>query len=318
MGKGAAKYGFKSGVFPTTRSILKSPTTKQTDIINKVKSPKPKGVLGIGYAKGVKHPKGSHRLSPKVNFIDVDNLIAKTVAEPQSIKSSNGSAQKVRLQKAELRRKFLIEAFHKEEARLLHKHEYLQKRTKELEKAKELELEKLNKEKSSDLTIMTLDKMMSQPLLRNRSPEESELLKLKRNYNRSLLNFQAHKKKLNELLNLYHVANEFIVTESQLLKKIDKVFNDETEEFTDAYDVTSNFTQFGNRKLLLSGNTTLQTQINNAIMGSLSNEKFFDISLVDSYLNKDLKNISNKIDSKLNPTSNGAGNNGNNNNTTNL
>ncbi|CAI4936726.1 ANL_collapsed_G0051210.mRNA.1.CDS.1 [Saccharomyces cerevisiae] len=318
MGKGAAKYGFKSGVLPTTRSILKSPTTKQTDIINKVKSPKPKGVLGIGYAKGVKHPKGSHRLSPKVNFIDVDNLIAKTVAEPQSIKSSNGSAQKVRLQKAELRRKFLIEAFRKEEARLLHKHEYLQKRTKELEKAKELELEKLNKEKSSDLTIMTLDKMMSQPLLRNRSPEESELLKLKRNYNRSLLNFQAHKKKLNELLNLYHVANEFIVTESQLLKKIDKVFNDETEEFTDAYDVTSNFTQFGNRKLLLSGNTTLQTQINNAIMGSLSNEKFFDISLVDSYLNKDLKNISNKIDSKLNPTSNGAGNNGNNNNTTNL
>ncbi|CAI7343478.1 AVN_collapsed_G0050480.mRNA.1.CDS.1 [Saccharomyces cerevisiae] len=318
MGKGAAKYGFKSGVSPTTRSILKSPTTKQTDIINKVKSPKPKGVLGIGYAKGVKHPKGSHRLSPKVNFIDVDNLIAKTVAEPQSIKSSNGSAQKVRLQKAELRRKFLIEAFRKEEARLLHKHEYLQKRTKELEKAKELELEKLNKEKSSDLTIMTLDKMMSQPLLRNRSPEESELLKLKRNYNRSLLNFQAHKKKLNELLNLYHVANEFIVTESQLLKKIDKVFNDETEEFTDAYDVTSNFTQFGNRKLLLSGNTTLQTQINNAIMGSLSNEKFFDISLVDSYLNKDLKNISNKIDSKLNPTSNGAGNNGNNNNTTNL
>lgn len=248
----------------------------------------------------------------------MDNLIAKTVAEPQSIKFSNGSAQKVRLQKAELRRKFLIEAFRKEEARLLHKHEYLQKRTKELEKAKELELEKLNKEKSSDLTIMTLDKMMSQPLLRNRSPEESELLKLKRNYNRSLLNFQAHKKKLNELLNLYHVANEFIVTESQLLKKIDKVFNDETEEFTDAYDVTSNFTQFGNRKLLLSGNTTLQTQINNAIMGSLSNEKFFDISLVDSYLNKDLKNISNKIDSKLNPTSNGAGNNGNNNNTTNL
>ena len=165
---------------------------------------------------------------------------------------------------------------------------------------------------------MTIDKMMPKPILRNRSPEESELLKLKRNYNRSLLNFQAHKKKLNELLNLYHVANEFIVTESQLLKKIDKVFNDETEEFTDAYDVTSNFTQFGNRKLLLSGNTTLQTQINNAIMGSLSNEKFFDISLVDSYLNKDLKNISNKIDSKLNPTSNGAGNNGNNNNTTNL
>ncbi|CAI4036458.1 hypothetical protein SMKI_15G3030 [Saccharomyces mikatae IFO 1815] len=315
MGKGVAKYGFKSGVFPTTRSILKNPTTKQTDIINKVKSPKPKGVLGIGYAKGVKHPKGSHRLSPKVEFINVDTLIAQTVAQPQSIKSSNGSAQKIRLQKAELRRNFLSEAFRKEEAKLLHLHEYMQKKTKELEMAKELELEKLNKEKSSDLTIMTLDKMMSQPFLRNRSPEETELLKLKRNYNRSLLNLRTYKTKLNKLLNLYHVANEFIVTEPQLAKKIDKVFSDETQEFSDAYDVTSNFTQFGTRKSLLSGNSTLQTTINNAIMGSLTNEKFFDVSLVDSFLNKDLRKISDRIDSKLNLSSNESGN-GDNNTTT--
>ncbi|CAI2025488.1 hypothetical protein SEUBUCD646_0H02010 [Saccharomyces eubayanus] len=300
MGKGVAKYGFKSGVFPTTRSILKNPTTKQTDIINKVKSPKPKGILGIGYAKGVQHPKGSHRLPPKVDFINVDSLIEKTVAEPQSIKSSNGAAQKIRLQKAELRRNFLIDAFRKEETKLLLKHEYLQKKTKELEKAKELELEKLNKEKSSDLTIMTLDKMMSEPLLRNRSPEETQLLSLKRNYNRSLLNFQTHQNKLNKLLNLYHVANEFIVTEAQLQKKIDRVFNDETQEFSDAYDVNSNFTQFGSRKSLLSGNSTFQTKINNAIMGSLTNEKFFDVSLVDSFLNNDLQNISGRIDSKLN------------------
>ncbi|EHN00178.1 Pet123p [Saccharomyces cerevisiae x Saccharomyces kudriavzevii VIN7] len=306
MGKGVAKYGFKSGVFPATRSILKNPTTKQTDIINKVKSPKPKGALGIGYAKGVQHPKGSHRLSPKVAFINVNNLIAQTVAQPQSVKSSNGKAQKIRLQKAELRRSFLIEAFRKEEAMLLQKHEYLQKRTEELKRIRELELEKLNKEKSSDLTIMTLDKMMSQPLLRNRSPEETKLLGLKRDYNRSMLNFQTHKNKLNKLLNLYHVANEFIVTESQLLKKIDKVFNDETQDFSDAYDVNSNFTQFGNKKSLLSGNSTLQTQINNAIMGSLTNEKFFDISLVDSFLNKDLRDISDRIDSKLNLSSNGA------------
>ena len=105
MGKGAAKYGYKSGILPSTRRILKNPTVNQTGILERVKEAKPKGINGVGYAKGIKHPKGSHRNPPPLKFIDVEEVIYNTV-KPKSENTTAASEQQLLKteNQAELRR----------------------------------------------------------------------------------------------------------------------------------------------------------------------------------------------------------------------
>lgn len=226
MGKNIAKHGFKSGVLPTTRRILKKPTTKQYDLVEKAKQPAPKGFNGTGYAKGIVAPKGVRREQPKMEFINVDKLIAKTVPAPNKPKTIKSEKQAQRAAMAELRRTYLSEALRKEEEKLLYKSKLLKEREESVQKQQVEERKRHNQAKASDLTVPTLENILKEPLMRDRTPEEKELLDMKRKYNRELLEFQTKERKLEKLIELYHVSDQFIVTEEQLLQKVEEVFEE--------------------------------------------------------------------------------------------
>ncbi|KAK5774195.1 hypothetical protein RI543_004482 [Arxiozyma heterogenica] len=223
MGKGIAKYGYKSGILPVTRSILKKPTTKQLDLIAKSKAAQPKGVRGEGYADGVQHPPRSSRVPPAPEFIDVETLIKNTVPRSHKDLQINTVEQRQKLERAQVRQRYLEEAFRNEENRILRRDELIQRR-KEIEKLEhERDLKLINQKKSSDLTIPSLEHIINQPLMRQRTEEEKKLLDMKRKYNRDLVEFKSRENKIRKLLELYYVADEFIVTEEQLMKKLDNL-----------------------------------------------------------------------------------------------
>lgn len=216
----------KSGTLPVTRQILKKPTTGQQYLLDELKKSKPKGVKGVGYAEGVKHPRGSHRSPPRVEFVDVENLIESTVKRPSTkVSQSMSSQMREKLKRAELRREYLAESFRKEEEKLIKMHDLIQKREALVAEQREREIQELNKAQSSDLTIPSLSGMVNGKLMRERTPEEMELLKMKRKYNRDTQELRNKENKLRKLLDLYHASSEFIVTEEQLLNTIENVFS---------------------------------------------------------------------------------------------
>lgn len=218
----------KSGTLPVPRQVLKKPTTAQQYILDELRKPKPKGVNGVGYAAGVSHPKGSHRSPPRVEFVDVESLIENTVKKPSDATTQRAqlSAQmKDKLKRAELRREYLAGSFRKEEERLVQMHSLIEKREKLVAEQREREIKELSKPRSSDLTIPSLSGMVNGNMMRDRTPEEKQLLEMKRKYNRETQELRSKENKLRKLLDLYHASSDFIVTEEQLLATIENVFS---------------------------------------------------------------------------------------------
>lgn len=288
MGKGLARHGFKSGVLPVTRSILKNPTTKQEAIIAKVNAPKPKGPTGVGYAEGVAHPKKSHREPSPVKFLDVEEVIHRTAAAPSSIKNATTSQQETKLRKAELRRQYLSEAFRQEERRLISLGKLMEEKKEALEKEKQAEIALLNQTRSSDLTIPTLEGIMEGPMMRTRTPEEKKLHQMKRQYNRELMEFKAKERKLEDLLHLYHVSNEFIVTESQLLKKIDEAFANEGS------DVLRTRLSMGASRI----RSRNESSIGDALFGTMGAGEHVGFPLVKEFLSGEMKDFADQVETK--------------------
>lgn len=288
MGNGAAKYGFKSGILPNARTILKNPTVKQTTLLDKLKAPKPKGTEGVGYAKNIAHPRGSHRSSPRVEFVDVENLIAKTVPEPQNTTVPKTAQQEAKQQKAEMRRSYLSEAFRNEESRILRQEKLLHEKQAAQAEERQKELQALNETRSSDLTIPTIDKMLQGPLMRQRSPEEREILKLKRKHNRDVLQLRAKERKLENLLKLYHVTSEFIVSEAQLVKKIDEVFaNESSEALRTKLSVGASRPKSRNEK-----------DIGDALFGSLGGGDFVGLPTVKDYVSGEMNSFAAEVEAR--------------------
>ncbi|KAM3160477.1 hypothetical protein ACU8KH_04610 [Lachancea thermotolerans] len=288
MGKGAAKFGFQSGLLPNARSILKNPTIKQTSIIEKAKAPKPKGPHGVGYAKNIAHPKGSHRDSPDVKFIDVEELISKTVPEPQHARIPKTVQQEARLHKAQLRRSYLSESFRNEEKRLLHQEKMLQEKEAAHAEERQKELLALNESRSSDLTIPTMENTLQGPLMRQRTPEEMKILDMKRKHNRDIQQFQAKERKLEKLLKLFHVTDHFIVTEDQLIKKIDEVFaNEASEALRTKLSVGSSRPRSRSEK-----------DIGDALFGSLGGGEFVGLPTIKEYVSGEMHTFANEVEDR--------------------
>lgn len=290
MGKGAAKYGFKSGVLPRVRSILKNPTINQEKILAKAKEPKPKGIEGIGYAQGVEHPKGSHRESEPVKFIDVEELIHNSSPTPSGIKSIVSPQQEKKSRKAELRRKFLSDAFRNEEKRLIQLEKLMQQKQETLSQEKHKEVALLNQSRLSDLTIPTLENIVKEPLMRQRTAEEHEILDMKRKYNREMIEYKAKEKKLEKLLQLYHVSDEFIVTEEQLLKRIDEAFSNEGS------DVLRTRLSLGTSRIKARNESSL----GDALFGTIGGGEHVGLPSVKEFLTNNMREFAEEVERKSN------------------
>ncbi|CDH11977.1 related to 37S ribosomal protein PET123,mitochondrial [Zygosaccharomyces bailii ISA1307] len=288
MGKGAAKYGFKSGVLPTTRSILKNPTIRQETLLEKARASKPKGVTGVGYAEGTMHPKGSHRDPEPMKFIDVEQLIQSTVSTPQSVRPINSKQQEERLRKAELRRHYLSEAFRNEEERLLREEQMLKKKEQMMEEQRSREVALLDQTKSSDLTVPTLERILDEPLMRSRTSDEKELLDMKRKHNRKLMEFKTKEKKLEKLVNLYHVSEEFIVTEKQLQQKVEEAFNNEGS------DVLRTKLGMGISRI----RSRNEGNIGDALFGTVGGGEYIGFPLIKEYLSGEMKDFAQEVETR--------------------
>ena len=268
MGKGAAKFGFKSGVLPVTRSILKHPTVTNTTLRERLTRPLPKGENGVGYADGIKEPKGSSRDPKPVKFIDVKEVIRKTVPEPSTTSGGNGvsegnTVKAAKVARAALRRKYLTDALLNEEARALRREELLKLKREIQEREAAEEFARSNVKKDSDLTIPSLKELISQPLMRRRTPEEEKLMKLKRKYNREFIEFKAEERKLEKLLQLYYETDHYIITEQQLMAQLDSLFDDDRfRTFKYGSPVAAEFKHNTKRNIL-------ETQVGDALFGTV-------------------------------------------------
>ncbi|SSD60824.1 related to 37S ribosomal protein PET123, mitochondrial [Saccharomycodes ludwigii] len=300
MGKGIAKFGFKSGILPKIRPILKTPTMKQKKHILMEENLKQKNSKS-GYAENIPHPQGIQRNQPPMKFIEIESQIRKTVPPPKSnsdnMTSNKSTVAQVKSSTASLRREYLASSLRKEEERLIKLQNFLEEKKQIVQERKKNEQTKLLKSSSieNNLTTPTLHDMLSfipeddntnkrkpLPFMRPRTEEEEEILKLKREYNREIIIFKAKKRRLEKLLQLYHVSSNFIVTEEQLLAKIDNVFSQKN-----AVDRAIKFNLFGNTDLTADSATKTKTRIVNQLLGTMGPNHYVGLPKVINYMNGD-------------------------------
>ncbi|CCH43720.1 37S ribosomal protein, mitochondrial [Wickerhamomyces ciferrii] len=215
MVKGPAKYGGKSGTLPVVRQIFKKPIKPVERIPDK----------NSGYAPNVKEPRNSSREQKLPEFMTIKDRINKTVQLPKNQPTNINARtpeQKLKQEKAQLRRQYFIHSMNTEENRL---------KQEKLDEEKRIAFEKAQEEKYmvkpsplAELTLPTLSSYLDGPLMRQRTKEETRLLKTKRNANRLNLEFETKLNRSSDLLQLYYSAENFITKESDLLKAVEEAF----------------------------------------------------------------------------------------------
>ncbi|KAH3672402.1 hypothetical protein WICMUC_004238 [Wickerhamomyces mucosus] len=212
MGKGAAKFGYKSGTLPEVRQIFKNPIKP----IVRPKNP------NTGYADGIQHPKGTSREQPLPTVKTVEELISKTVQEPKQIPDLTklNEIQKEKVTKSTLRREYYRTILKKEESKLNKKEESQQK--KDLKSVNE---KKSQNAESIELTLPTIESYLQGPIMRQRTPEETEILKAKREVNRLNTELIGKTNRATNLLELYYASEKFIINEKELEEAISVAFS---------------------------------------------------------------------------------------------
>lgn len=217
MGKGALKFGGKSGVLPAVRQIFKQP----------IKPVERKIDPNVGYAENVLQPKGTSREQKLPPVYTVNDRIANTVKLPKKelatgeLESLNAK-QREKIEKSQLRRRYFIESLTKEEQKL-ETDKIKEERIKALKEAKE-KANIVEEIPAAKLTLPTIAKYLDGPLMRNRTPEEKDLLNAKRKANRLNREYNTKLNAASNLLKLYYSAENFITTETDLKKAVEDAF----------------------------------------------------------------------------------------------
>ncbi|KAL6927853.1 hypothetical protein ACO0SA_004476 [Hanseniaspora valbyensis] len=290
--KATLKRGGFSGRFPRTRKILKHLTDKQKPFYTEEQarveakiqetSNFPKGFdPSLGLPKNVK---SFEDISKDPVFINVDDYIQKTVPEPKHKKQAKTFADELRLKSLELKRQYLKESVLKEEQSLINKHLRLKKIEESIQLKDTEQKKKLLETISVDNTIAVptiknffqnlgpkyaplIKKDSSSkiqydveqvPMINKRTPEEEELLALKREYNDNQRVIAKKIKNFNILFDLVSSSSKFITNEKQLAKRLEEVFENPTvpnpniDSFGDAVttNLSANFSKYENNKLM--------------------------------------------------------------------
>lgn len=233
MGKGALKFGGKSGILPTPRPIfrrnpIRAPTAEEREHAQ---------LLEQGYAEGVPEPQRAGMKFPRAPLIKpvvtVSERIAATIDRRAQVDAHKASQVKpeVRqssdfeweLKKNEIRREHLRAAYLAEEKRLVKLDELKQKQAKRAqeEKARERVYEESD---ATKLTLPTVDSYLQGSLMRQRTPEERAIMEEQRTINRKRQDLAVQEQRALDVLDLYHAASEFITTEAELDQAIKDAF----------------------------------------------------------------------------------------------
>ncbi|ODV85448.1 hypothetical protein CANARDRAFT_28247 [[Candida] arabinofermentans NRRL YB-2248] len=266
MGKGALKFGGKSGILPVPRQIFKKPYKHQ--VYQKEQD--------TGYAEGILHPKGITRdfVPPKV--FTPESRLLKSAAQPKKQFSPEEfsklpTAQQYRIKNAELRRAYLKESYDAEVKRL-ERVEYAKQKSEEEKAQMKLEADNHDKSKAELYTIPTIESYLSGPLIKPRTPEQKEALQLKKEANRLQQELDVKTNKAIKLLELYNASAAFAITESKLELMVDAAFSE--SKLIDANNITNSSVEKLHR---LPSTSEFDSALKDAIVGNVNKGPGFDV-----------------------------------------
>lgn len=224
LGKRTIKYGGKSGILPEVRPIFRNnPIRAKTD-----HEKQEENQIEQGYAEGIPLPtkKGFkfHRKPVEKPVVTVQERIEKHIArKPKADKSTLSGDELWAVQRDEIRRQHLKDAYLAEEKRLRRIDELKAKALESEHKHKD-ELEHYQESQSTKFTLPTLDSYLKGPIMRPRTHDEQALLEEKRLLNRKSGELKQMEAKASDLLELYHAAGKFITNEEELAVAIRDAF----------------------------------------------------------------------------------------------
>ncbi|VEU21183.1 DEKNAAC102102 [Brettanomyces naardenensis] len=220
MGKGAIRFGGKSGVLPKPRQIFKQPYKHEVYV----------KAHDTGYADGIIHPRGTTRDLIRPEVFTPEQRLKKTAKLPNKKYSEvelgqMPEAQRYKVKNAEMRRQYLKESYEGEVKRLERLESYQKKLSEERKKIEE-EAQKHEKSKAELYTIPTVESYLKGPLMKLRTEEETETLKLKREANRLAQEMKVKEERAIKLMELYNASSDFAITEGKLELLVDEAFSD--------------------------------------------------------------------------------------------
>ncbi|KAG0680059.1 hypothetical protein C6P40_000125 [Pichia californica] len=223
MGKGAIKFGGKSGLLPKPKEIFKQPYKHQV-----YKKP-----ADSGYAEGILHPKKITRdyIIPKV--FTPEQLLKKSAHEPtkkytQDEISKMPVSQQFKIKNSEMRRKYLKESYETEIKRL-EKVEKFEEKLKIEEEKVSAESAQHKQSKAEFYTSPTIESYLKGPLVRPRTEEEKETLRIKKESNRLQTILDVDVQKASNLFELYNASANYAITEEKLEKMVDSAFDNKAD-----------------------------------------------------------------------------------------
>lgn len=242
MGKGNIKFGGKSGVLPRIRPIFrKYPLREKTaeELAEEKKIPQ-------GYSDEVPVPKRKgfefHRKPPQKPVVTLQERIKRNIDDrrPVGIDESKLSLEEIwDLKRDEVRREFLRDAY-LTEARNLEKLEKKKMQDAERKSAIKNFEETYEVSEATKLTLPTIDSYLQQPIMRQRTSEEQDIIEGERALNRKLHELEVKEKQANDLLELYHAAGQFITTEEELENAINDAFEVNVSKFESKQMIVEN------------------------------------------------------------------------------
>lgn len=290
MGKRAIQFGGKSGLLPKPKEIFKQPYKHQV-----YKKP-----ADSGYAEGILHPKKITRdyILPKV--FTPEQLLKKSAQEPnkkftEEEISKMPISQQFKIKNAEMRRKFLKESYEKEVKRL-EKIEKFEEQLKIEEEKLKAEKEKHTQSKAEFFTLPTIESYLKGPLVRPRTEEEEETLKIKKESNRLQTKLNADIQKASNLFELYNASINFAITEEKLEKMVDSAFDNKADLVWEGIS-----SSVPNKINAIKNNVTFDSALVDIVLDNVNKGPGFEA--VEDYLNgftDDIKELSEQIKKEKN------------------
>ncbi|KAH3659977.1 hypothetical protein OGAPHI_007182 [Ogataea philodendri] len=220
MGKGAARFGGKSGFLPKPREIFKQPYKHV--VYQKEKD--------TGYADGIQHPRGTTRDLIRPPVVTPEERLLRTAHPPKTVYNAESMAklpaeQQANIKNAELRRQYLAESYKAEVSRL-ERLEALERRKAEEKAKREQEAREYKQSNAEVYTMPTVEQYLDGPFIRPRTEEETALLKQKRQANRDTMILKEKQDRAVKLVELYNATANFAVTEEKLKELVDSAFSE--------------------------------------------------------------------------------------------
>ncbi|CAN6606201.1 small ribosomal subunit protein mS26 [Trichomonascus vanleenenianus] len=216
MVKRTARFGFKSGVLPRKRDILPPRKTfweKQAE--EKIK---------VGFSDPEMVPKGVPAKPVVKQEKSAAERIAYSAKEPVRARKENTELQRWKNMTSDIRRAYFKDSLLAED-RMNEK--TIARRERQFREAREARLKIDNQEESeaTRLTLPTIETFINGSFVRQRTAEEKEQLRLKREANRKLHSVRQQEAQAAALLELYQHAGDFVINEEGLDRAINNAFN---------------------------------------------------------------------------------------------